>query len=120
RLPRPNPFRPNDRKHAASYHFVVREGIYELFIQDDAMRLAFRLLETPRVKEFIETMVLSHAPDAAIASAVVRDYRMPCTPKALERYKHFFWDISLLDASQMRALLNYRQESTGDEGEGST
>lgn len=120
RLSRPNPFRPSERKHAASYHFIMREGVYDLFIQDEAMKTAFRLLEMPRAKEFIETMLLSHAPAAAIASAIVRDQRMPCSPTAIERYKHYFWNIELLDASQMRALLNYRQESSGSDGENAT
>jgi hypothetical protein len=122
RLSRPNPFRPYETKpkHTASYHFVMREGIFDLFIQDASMKIAFRLLEIPRVKEFVETMVLSHAPDAAIASAIVRNQRIPCTPKAIERYRHYFWNIELLDSSQMRALLNYRQESTGSEDETAT
>lgn len=117
RCVRPVPFRPKDKLHTRSRSFILREGIHDIFHPDVSMKMALRMLETPRAKEFIEAMILTHAPHLAVADAIVRGYGIACTAKAVEHYKHYFWNVDLLDATQMRALLNYRQEVVGSEEE---
>src|SRR5258706_11783590 len=66
RLAPPDPFRPWERLHSSSQRFLSRERLQRLFFRDKAMDRAQRILETPRAKEFAETMLLTRAPPAAI------------------------------------------------------
>jgi hypothetical protein len=117
RTVKPTPFHPKDKLHTRSQRFILKEGIHDIFFPDEHMRMALKVLETARAKEFVEAMILSHAPDIAIADGVSSYRGLPCSSKAIQHYKHYFWNIELLDATQMRALLNYRQEVVGSEGE---
>lgn len=111
----PTPFRPSDRHHAASRRFLNKEGVLELFQQDDDTKRALRLVALPRVKEFVEAMLLTHAPALAISSAVQRDFNFYCPVQTIERYQRIFWDINALNTTQLRTLINARLEPMADE-----
>lgn len=117
RTVRPNPFYPKDRLHSRSQRFILKEGIHDIFFPDEHVRMALKILENPRAKEFVEAMILSHAPDIAISEFLCNRQGLLSSPRAIQHYKHYFWNVDLLDATQMRALLNYRQEVVGSEGE---
>jgi hypothetical protein len=110
----PDPFFPNDRGHAASFGFIVRERINRMFQPDVAMKTALELLDTPRAKEFVEAMVLVHVPLSQIASFITKRRSIHCTVPALEVYVHYFWNIDLLDSTQMRLLLDLRTDLIAD------
>lgn len=113
----PKPFYLFDKNHKASRSFVLREGIAQLATPDEHGKKAFQILEKPRVKEFVEAALISNAPPAAIAHAVTRAHRMQCHPTTIERFRAFFWDVSLIDSTELRALLKLRFEhldGTGD------
>lgn len=114
RMRMPDPFYPGDMSHNASFGFIVRERINRMFQPDVATKTALELLHTPRAKEFIETMALVHAPASAIASFVTKHRNVYCTVQALEVYAHYFWNINLLDSSQMRILLELRVNTLAD------
>ena len=104
----PNPFYPDDRNHAASMAFILRERINRLFQRDITMKMALELLNMPRAREFAEAMLLIQVPLSAIAAFITRHRGVYCTPDALELYSHYFWNINLLDSSQMRVLAMLR------------
>lgn len=104
----PDPFFPGDPNHAASYSFIIRERVNRMFQRDISMKMALEILETPRAKEFVESMALVHVPMAAISSFVSRHRGVYCTPEALDLYCHYFWNVNLLDSTQMRVLLQMR------------
>lgn len=115
----PEPFFPADRFHSPSIKFLREQQLLLLFQPDDDARAAIALLDVPRAREFIETMLLSHAPIDAIAKTVVR-YGRPCTRRTIESYAHFFWNVDLLDSTQMKVLLNLRFERIGEASAGTT
>lgn len=110
----PDPFFPHDPGHAPSFSFIVRERINRLFQPDIAMKTALELLDTPRAKEFVEAMVLAHVPFSSIASFVTKHRSVYCTVDTLEVYTHYFWNINLLDTTQMRVLLELRIDTLAD------
>ena len=110
KLTPPDPFYPTDRRHKASMDFILDERINSLFQRTVPMKMALELLDTPRAKEFVETMLLIQVPPSAISAFVSRHRDVVCTPDALELYKHYFWNINLLDSSQMRALIQLRMD----------
>ena len=109
RLHPPKPFYPDENCHQPSNEFLCKEGLSLLFFPDKDTKMALALLNVPRAREFVETMLLSHAPHDAISKAVTR-YGMKCSPKAIAYYGHLFWNVSLLDSTQMKILLQWRFE----------
>lgn len=110
----PAPFHPFDRNHKASRNYILATGLGELFTPDDAGRKAFKILELPRVKEFIEAMIISNAPSVAIAYSCGTQFRFPCAPLVIDRYRAFFWNVDLIDSTELRALLAFRFSLTED------
>ena len=110
----PAHFRPNERGHHDSFAFLVRERINRMFHPDVAMKTALELLALPRAREFAEAMILVHVPLSSIAAFITKRRNLHCTVEALEVYKHYFWNIELLDSAQMRLLLDLRSDILGD------
>jgi hypothetical protein len=104
----PDPFYPMDLEHKPSQRFLLSSGLYWLFHPDEHGRHAFGILERPRVKEFVESMIVSNAPSVAIADAVGKQYRFKCHSSAIDRYREFFWNVDLVDSTELRALLQLR------------
>ena len=106
----PTPFHPTNVRHTRSVDFLVQERLLKIFQPDAHMRVARALLEMPRAKEFIESMILIQVPYTATAAYVSRQFGVQCTARALELYAHYFWNTNLLDSSQMRLLIALRFE----------
>jgi hypothetical protein len=114
KLKPPTPFYPNDRDHAPSFHFLINERINGLFHRELAVRTALEILSLPRAKEFVEAMVLVQVPLPAISAYLTRHLGVFCTTEALELYRHYFWNVNLLDSSQMRVLIQLRIDTLAD------
>jgi hypothetical protein len=111
RMKVPAPFKPADRDHSASFRFIIQEKINRIYQPDIPMKTAWEVLRMPRAKEFAEAMLLVHVPMSAIALFITKHRGVYCTAAALEMYKYYFWNINLLDSTQMRILLEMRIES---------
>jgi hypothetical protein len=110
----PTPFHPGDDRHARSFSFINDEQLVHIFRPDEAMKQAKKILTVPRAKEFVEAMLLVHVPLPAIAAYVEEHWRLRCDVGTLRRYQHYFWNIDLLDTSEMRVMLALRFEQAVD------
>jgi hypothetical protein len=108
KLKPPAQFYPFDRNHSASRFFLLHEGLNSWFSSTPEMEGARELLELPRAREFVDTMLITYAPHAAIAAYVTRAGHMSCTVGVIEKYAYYFWNMSLLDSTQLRLLLQMR------------
>lgn len=106
----PRPFFPADVSHRASRTWLLVNGLSQIFVPDEYGRKAFELLKKPRLKEFVEASLISNAPPLAIAHAIEKTHNTTCAPATIERYRAFFWDVSVLDSTELRALLVLRFE----------
>lgn len=104
----PVPFYPKDALHSKSQRFLMKERIRPLFFRTGPIVRALEILDQPRVKEFVESMLLSGATPAAVAAAITSHRRFPCTTEAVESYQHFFWNTSLVDSTEIRTILRLR------------
>jgi len=100
----PNPFYPFDRRHKLSRRFLLTNGLIWIFHPDPPGLKAFKILEKPRVKEFVESMVTVGAPSVAIAASVTRTRNFPCDARTIDRYNDFFWNVELVDSTELRAV----------------
>ncbi len=109
RMRQPIPFYPNDRMHAPSRRLIDKHKLAGFFHPDETSIAAMKLLEKPRAKELIETMVIAEDPPALIAHRL-RGIGLTTTVRAIKRYCSFYWNISLVDSTELRALLQMRVE----------
>lgn len=108
KLTPPVPFRPFNKAHHPSQRFLLSSGLSWIFHPDKHGLKAFEILERPRVKEYVESSIASSAPSAAISYAVTRYLRFNCAPIDIDRYREFFWNVDLLDSTELRAALKLR------------
>jgi hypothetical protein len=102
----PDPFHPEDETHAASYNYLVNEGLLHMFQRSVDMKAAFNILKKPRIQEFVEALAVVDVPAFAISHYVSRTMRLFCTVSSLELYMHYFWNIDLLSATELRIALD--------------
>jgi hypothetical protein len=104
---RPDPFYPADNTHKASQRFLTKERLHGFFFPDEPAQLAHELVKNPRAKELIETLTLADEPPAFI-SHMVQQQGARCSMAALSRYCSYYWDLSVVDSVEIRALLRMR------------
>ena len=103
----PVPFHPENKFHRPSSRFLTEHRLLYLYHPDKAMETAFKVLDSPRAKEMLETMLISRDSDRLCAHRL--STTMPtATAKAVERYRHFFFNIDMVDGSELQALLRLR------------
>lgn len=100
----PNPFYPEDKRHRLSQRFLRKEQIEAIYHQDDAMKAAVDLLSKPKAKETIETMLITRSAPGWICLALKRQ-GFGATPEAIERYKHYYFNVDLVSRTELQALL---------------
>lgn len=114
---RPRPFFPYDELHFNSYRFLTRQKIVHMFFPDKATMGALKILETPRAKEIVETMLITEDPDLLICHRL-ESIGVRIDPPAIQRYRHFFFNVVLVDRAELRALMEVRFKATPFDGEG--
>lgn len=107
----PTPFKPHDHTHKASFRWVCQRRLLKLFQNDRAANQAYAILRQARVKEFVETMILAHAPYDGIA-AMLQRRGFKTSVAGISAYKFYFWDVDLLSSGDLRALLHFETTRT--------
>jgi hypothetical protein len=108
RMRPPRPFYPEDERHTKSQRFLIVEQLEEAFHPSQSMNTAHQILCRPRWREVVETLLLTKAPYPIIVQALKKRHKANANEKAIRLYKHFFWNVDLLDSVEMRALLDMR------------
>jgi hypothetical protein len=108
RMRPPVPFYPEDRFHVRSYQYLLRENLVQAFLPDKSMEKATRILSRPRWRELVETLLIAQAPFEAVAHALRVRHRFVADADAIRLYKFFYWNIDLLDSTELRSLLDLR------------
>jgi hypothetical protein len=103
----PVPFYPKDRSHYPSQRFLYKKGLERIFFGGPDMIAAFAMVTDARAKEFVESMIILHTPPSTIAFGLQRR-GTPATADSVELYKRFFWNVDLLDVTELRAILKMR------------
>lgn len=107
----PFPFFPENRSHVPSRRFIRDEKIEQVFLDKDDMPTALKILERPRLREVVEVMMLSQAPMKAIVYGLKVRHKFECTELALKLYRHYFWNLDLVDTTETRAIVHRRFEN---------
>lgn len=103
----PTPFFPEDRTHPRSSRFLRKERIETIYRPDEAMLGAVAILDDMRAKELIENMLISYAHPAWICTALRRQ-GMDVIEEAVKRYKHYYFNVGLVDSTELKTLMSMR------------
>lgn len=107
----PTPFFPEDRMHTKSVRFLRKERLETIFHPDEAMAGAVAILDNTRAKELIENMLMSNSHPGWVCTALRRQIGMDVEPDAVIRYKHYYFNVELVDSSELKALMVLRLAS---------
>lgn len=107
----PRVFHPFNDMHSASFRFLVGEKVHKLFFPDRRTKSALELLNKPRAKELVETMVIVREPHMLIVRRLQNAGLGTYKVQDIERYVHFFWNIYLVDSMELHALVLNRVEN---------
>jgi len=108
----PVPFYPENKTHKPSFRFLMAKELFSFYWPDQHMAVALRLLEQPRAKELLETMLLSESPVNWIVGALNRE-GFRASIKAVEQYRNAFFDVDSIDSLEMRTLMRLRFQASG-------
>lgn len=106
----PDPFYPYERQHRPSIRWLLSTGVFDLYHPTEAVYEAQQLLEHPRAKEYVEALLITHVPLINIQDGLARKYSFRMSIAGLERYKYFYYNVDLVDTTEMRALLQYQDD----------
>lgn len=107
----PTPFFPDDRMHRRSMRFLRKEMLYTMFHPDDVMQEAAGILDHTKAKETVESMLISQSHPAWICT-VLRRHGLDVSEAAISRYKHYYFNVDLVDSSELKALMIARLHHT--------
>lgn len=107
----PTPFFPDDRLHTRSSRFLRKERLETIFHPDDAMAAAVRILDSTRAKELVENMLIGYCHPGWICTALRRQFAMDVPEEAVVRFKHYYFNIDLVDSTELKALMTLRMDS---------
>lgn len=105
----PKVFRPNDIHHKPSRDWLFENRLERLFRPDKAVKEAKLILNQARLKEYVETMILAHAPSTKIVQALSRR-GVRVSYKGIDAFRFYYWDVDSLSTTEMRALLQFENE----------
>lgn len=108
----PDPFRPNSRTHEPSQTWLKEHGIAALFPSPwpAPAEAAFRLIQKPRAKEALETLLLAGSSREGIV-LTLRRLGIQTSEETLLWAERLFWDISAMEVTELRAVLQMRAPS---------
>jgi hypothetical protein len=104
----PSPFFPEDKLHLRSQRYIRKERMEGLYHPDDDTYAAAEILENPRAKELVESMLLTDTQFGWVAAVLHKRLGMNIQPSALRRYKLYYFNVDLVDSTEMKALLEAR------------
>lgn len=105
----PTPFYPLLKSHRRSSIFLMQQRLEGFFRPDSECLEAHKLLHKPRAKELIETMTMAGESASAVAHRL-SFMNIHVSTLVVERYCQFYWNINLVDATELRALLRMRHQ----------
>jgi hypothetical protein len=100
----PNPFYPERADHAMSTRFLLREKLEVIFRPDRDMSLATQLLEQPRAKELIESMLIAGSNSQWIYASLKR-MGIKATVQAVDYYRFYYFNLDHINPDQLRAFM---------------
>lgn len=103
----PPAFYPEDGRHHPTVKFLRQQEVYSFFHPDLEAQAAWTLLTTPSAKLHIEALSLSGLPEVTITAALRREGRL-IPDGAVSAYLYGYWDLTMFDVVQIRALLHMR------------
>jgi len=110
----PVPFKGHDRRHRASSLFLRQQGVYEAWHRDKWLKAALNLLGDTNVRPLLETFLLSPLKPSQIVRKVNQVTDASLDERTLDRFRHYFWNVSLLNSEEWGEFIQRRNVAHGE------
>ena len=106
--PPPRGFKPHDEKHVPSIAFLQKVGVESLFRKSPDAEHAVAILRRPASRQFVEALLIVGVPTAAIAKALKGYVHHEVSPKAVEIFRKFMFNVRAVGRSELTLLVQAR------------
>lgn len=101
----PEPFRPEDLRHAHSQKFLHEQEIWSLWHPDRFVEAAVLSFKSRTIRERINSLLTSGFGSVQISHLLATGLAIYIAEGSIEIYRHYFWSTELLTASEKEAAL---------------
>lgn len=102
----PSDFDPRNPGHTKSMHLLAREGIYTMWFRDAITEKALGIQGTPFIREFMMAVLMTPMDLEKISNFFIERHRIDLPAEAIERFRHYFWNLKLLTEGDKTALMH--------------
>jgi hypothetical protein len=106
--PPPRGFKPHDEKHAPSVAFLQYVGLESLFRKSPDADQAVGILRRPASRQFVEALLIVGVPTAAIAETLNVYVHHKVSPKAVEIFRKFMFNVRAVGRAELALLVQAR------------
>jgi len=107
----PDPFRPNDLRHAASQMFLQRERIWDMWHPNRIVLDAARMQETEVLREQARAMLAAGFNHPAVAS-VLSQLQENFLEDSVRLFEHYFWNMRIFTVLERERLFLHGRAGT--------
>jgi hypothetical protein len=104
----PRGFKPHDETHAPSVAFLRKLGLESLFRKSPDVDQAVAILRRSASRQFVEALLIVGVPTAAIAEALNVFVHHKVSPKAVEIFRKFMFNVRAVGRAELTLLVQAR------------
>jgi hypothetical protein len=100
-LPYPDDYNPEDLTHFPTVRWLKQHKIRDMWRRTPEVQRAYEIINSPSVREIIEAAIVSPLPPREFLDDLFYDY----SDMDIRVYQHYFFNVGLLESSQLRELI---------------
>ena len=100
----PDPFMPDNLRHGPSQEYLHQQGIWTIWHSDRAMDDARKMFDDRVLRSAMNALTVCGFPPAHIVVLLSRQYCVTCFEATISDYKHYFWNMSILEYDERAQL----------------
>lgn len=108
----PKDYMPRVRAHKASFNFLRKHKIASMYFPDADTKLALQVLDRPDAKDLLEANIILNMPPNLVVGQIDRMSGILLSVGAVEKYKHYFFNVGITGRTELRETLSYGIQRT--------
>lgn len=100
----PDPFMPDNLRHGPSQEYLHQHGLWTIWHPDRAMDDARRMFENRVMRSAMNALTVCGFPPPHIITLLSYKYGITCFEAMISDYKHYFWNMSILEYDERAQL----------------
>lgn len=102
----PKVFEPLKLSNVVTQAFLRRYGIKSMWHPNRGTLEAVDVFSRRRPRSLLQSLIAGPFPDNAILELFIRKGKMPLSDKGLDEFRHYFWNVQLLNAQELASYVS--------------